>query len=91
MALKKGSASREDKMQICSKCRSLKNSHNHQTKLVRKMLFADDNALSHSSADMQNIIDKFAKAVTQFSLKINISFQCFYYLNLTSSLSMTSH
>jgi len=41
--------------------------------LVREMLFADDSALvAHSAEDMQLLVDRFARAATQFSLKINI-------------------
>ena len=37
------------------------------------MLFADDSALvAHSVEDMQSLVEKFARAVTQFSLQINI-------------------
>ena len=41
--------------------------------LFREMLFADDSVLvAHSAADMQVLLDHFAKAAAQFSLKINI-------------------
>ena len=48
--------------------------------LVREMLFADDSALvAHSAADMQVLVDHFAKAAAQFSLKINIKkTECMY-------------
>ena len=38
--------------------------------LVREMLFADDSApVAHSAADMQVLVDHFAKAAAQLSLK----------------------
>jgi len=41
--------------------------------LVKEMLFTDDCALvAHWAADMQVLVNNFAKAVAQFSLKINI-------------------
>ena len=48
--------------------------------LVREMLFADDSAIvTHSSEDRQYLSDHFAKAATQFSLKINIKkTECLY-------------
>jgi hypothetical protein len=48
--------------------------------LVREMLFADDSALvAHTASDMQLLVDRFAKAATQFSLKINIKkTECLY-------------
>ena len=48
--------------------------------LVREMLFADDSALvAHSATEMQLLIDRFAKAAAQFSLKINIKkTECMY-------------
>ena len=48
--------------------------------LVREMLFADDSALvAHSAIEMQLLIDSFAKAAAQFSLKINIKkAECMY-------------
>jgi len=54
----------QDKMQACSKfkVRTLISS-----KLMTEMLFAGD-----SLTDMQNLIDKFTIAASQFSLKINI-------------------
>jgi len=54
----------QDKMQACSKfkVRTLISS-----KLMTEMLFAGD-----SLTDIQNLIDKFTIAASQFSLKINI-------------------
>ena len=48
--------------------------------LFREMLFADDSVLvAHSAADMQVLLDHFAKAAAQFSLKINIQkTECLY-------------
>ena len=48
--------------------------------LVREMLFADDSAVvAHSAEDIQKLIDSFAKAASQFSLKINIKkTECLY-------------
>lgn len=41
--------------------------------VIRGLFFADDSALiSHSATDRQVLVDKFAKAASQFSLKINI-------------------
>ncbi|PFX25039.1 hypothetical protein AWC38_SpisGene10330 [Stylophora pistillata] len=41
--------------------------------LVREMLFADDAALvAHNAADIQLLVDVFARAAAQFSPKINI-------------------
>ena len=40
---------------------------------LREMLFFDDSALvPHSAADMQVLVNHFAEATAQFSLKINI-------------------
>ena len=37
------------------------------------MLFSDDTALvAHNAADIQLLVDEFARAAAQFSLKINI-------------------
>ena len=49
-------------------------------KIVREMLFADDSALvAHSEEDIQHLVDRFAGAATQFSLKINIKkTECLY-------------
>ena len=50
-------------------------SQNPKTKkiLVREMLFADDSAVvAHSAEDIQKLINSFAKAAAQFSLRINI-------------------
>ena len=42
-------------------------------KVVREMLFANDIALvSHSAQYMQSLVEKFVRAASQFSLKINI-------------------
>jgi len=58
-----------DVAQFKSKSRTTKH-------LVREMLFADDSALvAHCAADMQALVNNFAKAVAQFSLKINIKRQ----------------
>ena len=48
--------------------------------LVREMLFADDSALvAHTAQEMQSLVDRFSKAATQFSLKINIKkTECLY-------------
>ncbi len=48
--------------------------------LVREMLFADDSALvAHSAQDIQLLVDRFSRAATQFSLKINIKkTECMY-------------
>ncbi|XP_060794630.1 uncharacterized protein LOC132897202 isoform X2 [Neoarius graeffei] len=48
--------------------------------LVREMFFADDSAIvTHSFEGMQYLIDKFARAAIQFSLKINIKkTECLY-------------
>jgi len=48
--------------------------------LVREMLFADDSALvAHNATKMQHLVDRFAKAAAQFSLKINIKkTECLY-------------
>ena len=48
--------------------------------LVREMLFADDSAVvAHSSEEIQKLIDRFARAAAQFSLKINIKkTECLY-------------
>ena len=48
--------------------------------LVREMLFADDSALvAHSASEMQLLVDRFARAAAQFSLKINIKkTECLY-------------
>lgn len=48
--------------------------------LVREMLFADDSAVvAHSSEEIQKLIDRFAHAAAQFSLKINIKkTECLY-------------
>ena len=41
--------------------------------VIRELLFADDSALaSHRATDRQVLVDKSAKAASQFSLKINI-------------------
>lgn len=41
--------------------------------LVREMLFVDDTALvAHNAADIQLLVDEFARAAAQFSLEINI-------------------
>ncbi|PFX21781.1 hypothetical protein AWC38_SpisGene13705 [Stylophora pistillata] len=41
--------------------------------LVREMLFVDDTALvAHNAADIQLLVDDFARAAAQFSLEINI-------------------
>ncbi|XP_068714168.1 uncharacterized protein [Montipora foliosa] len=49
-------------------------------KIVREMLFADDSALvAHSVEDMQSLVEKFARAASQFSLQINIKkTECLY-------------
>ena len=48
--------------------------------VIRELLFADDSALvSHSATDRQVLVDKFAKAASQFSLKINIKKTAFLY------------
>ena len=49
-------------------------------KVVREMLFTDDIALdAHSAEDMQSLVEKFARAAGQFSLKINIKkTECLY-------------
>ena len=49
-------------------------------KVVREMLFTDDIALgAHSAEDMQSLVEKFARAASQFSLKINIKkTECLY-------------
>ena len=42
-------------------------------KVIREMLFANDIALvSHSAQYMQSLVEKFVRAASQFSLKINI-------------------
>jgi len=48
--------------------------------LVREMLFADDSALvADCAADRQVLVNNFAKAAAQFSLKINIkTAECMY-------------
>ena len=48
--------------------------------LVREMLFAHDSAIvTHCSEDMQYLIDQFAKAAAQFSMKIDIKkTECLY-------------
>ena len=48
--------------------------------LVRKMLFADDNALvAQGASKMQLLVDRFARAAAQFSPKINIrKTECLY-------------
>ena len=39
-------------------------------KIVREMLYADDSALvAHSAEDMQSLVEKFARAASQFSLQ----------------------
>ena len=50
-------------------------------KVVREMLFADDIALVALSAEeMQSLVEKFARAASQFSLKINIKkTECLYH------------
>ena len=62
-----------DVAQFKSKTRTTKH-------LVREMLFADDSALvAHCAADMQVLVNNFAKAAAQFSLKINIKkTECMY-------------
>ena len=41
--------------------------------LVREMLFAGDNAIAaHSVGDIQSLVDRIARAASQFGLKINI-------------------
>ena len=48
--------------------------------LVRELLFADDSALvAHTASDMQLLLDRFARAASLFSLKINIKkTECMY-------------
>jgi len=79
MEPKRGSTSRQDKMQPVQ-CRSLKLAPSVTSKLVREILFADDSPLvTHCSADMQNFIEKSMIAASQFSLKINIKkIECLY-------------
>lgn len=41
--------------------------------LVREMLFAGDSAIvAHSVGDIQSLVDRMARAASQFGLKINI-------------------
>ena len=41
--------------------------------LVREMLFAGDSAIvAHSVGDIQSLVDRIARAASQFGLKINI-------------------
>lgn len=48
--------------------------------LVQEMLFTNDSVLvTHSAEDMQKLVDNFARATSQFSLKINIrKTECVY-------------
>ena len=61
-------------------------------KIVTDMLYADDSALvAHSVEDMQSLVEKFARAASQFSLQINIKkTECLYQppkFQLSTSLS----
>ena len=40
-------------------------------KVVREMLSADNAQVAHSAIDLQSLVEKFARAASQFSLKLN--------------------
>ena len=48
-------------------------------KVVREMLFADIALVAHSAEEMQSLVEKFARAASQFRFKINIKkTECLY-------------